>query len=147
VADVTQDEIAIAEDVVAMVAPDELPLLRQITARRRWHERLQGRSVGYGVDTAVTVVAPYVVLAVIWAKSVIGGEVRAVAEKRLRDLTRKLLHVEPSEIPVPVGPPPLDPAALVEAVVMYTDTLGGLTPEQSILLADALVGRLLRDGA
>lgn len=88
-------------------------------------------------------VAPYVLVVVVWAKSVIGDEAKKVMDKRLRALTRRvLLDNEPEKSSPPPSPASTNPDELRKAVASYAVTLG-LSAERASLLADAVVGRML----
>lgn len=103
--DLNNEEQAIAEGVITELAPDELPLLQQLMTRPRWRDRLQGKSIGYGIDSALPVIAPYVLVVVVWARSVVTSEAKNVMELRLRALTRRLLLVhEPKNTSLPPLP-------------------------------------------
>jgi hypothetical protein len=133
-----------AEDVVGQLAPDELPLLRQLMARPTWRDRWQGNSIGYGIGSQLEIVAPYALLTVTWARSVVVGEAKTVLEKRLRELTRRVLRVPKEDAPTPPTLPSgaVDPNELRAAVEKYASDLG-MKRAKATLLADAVCGRVL----
>jgi hypothetical protein len=136
------EEKEAAEQILTGLAPDELPLLKQLMRRPTWRDRFQGKAVGYGVDSAVTVVAPYVLLTVVWAKSIVENEAKSILGPRLRALTRRVLGVKDSEINPPDPPIEVNPEELVKAVTEFAIDLG-LKKAKAEVLASAVVGRVL----
>lgn len=136
----------VVRDVVAEVAPDELPLVeglvelddatavRRLVGRGRWRERL-----GFGLDE-VLLVTPVVWLAVDEAVQRI---VRADAASRASSALRKLFR-RPAET---VLVPPLTREQLAEvrkSVLMAAQR--SLEEERASTIADAVVARLALSG-
>jgi hypothetical protein len=129
-----------AEDVLRDIAPDELPILHQMASPPRLLDKFRSGAVGYGIETELVIVAPYVLLMITWARSIVVSEGKPIVEKRLRKLTRRVLRAEPSTLPaIPIEPD--DPAAIKEAVRTYGKALG-LAEDKAALLADAVIGRI-----
>jgi len=124
------------------LAADEMELLQQLMSRPRWRDRFQGKSVGYGLESGLALLAPSVILTTVWARSVVADEARKVMEPRLRAITRLVFRAK-AEVQPPLPPAePRDPEALRRAVATYARQLG--CDEQSAeLLGDAVVGVVL----
>ena len=142
--DISDADAVVAEEIVRSIAPSEVPLLRQLVRRPTLRDRFGSKSVGYGVDVDVTVIAPYALLAATWARSVVVGEAKVIIEKRLKRLTRRLLgEKEEKQVQPPASPtPPLNASELEDAVEQYALQLG-LKKDKARLLANAVVGRVL----
>jgi hypothetical protein len=141
--DLDRNEIGLAELIIGDIQPDELELLRELVRRPGLFERRGGSSVGYGVDTAVAVIAPYVILLAVWVRAIVEAESKPIIEKRLRHLTRRLLRDEPAT-PFPVIPEPgviRDVAKLRLSIIAYATSLG-LPKRKAETLADAVLSHV-----
>lgn len=136
------EDKAAAEAALLAIAPNELPYLRQLMTARPWRDRLHGGSVGYGLESDVSLFAPYVLLAATWARSVVVDESRQIIEKRLRALTRRFFGVKEQVAPPERPTDSSDPQALREAVTVYAVLLG-CDGAKARLLADAVVAAVL----
>lgn len=130
----------------------ELPLLDEILDPPRQIFRWRRPdTVGFGVEDAVQWASPYVVAAALWYGTVLFDEAKSVVEERTRATVRKLTRRKT----VKVAPPEIaDGARLTEAertehvqrVRAYAVSLG-LDETRAALLADAVVGSMLREQA
>jgi len=147
----------LAHDLVAELAPDELPLIdaapgafrvgnqRAVPRGRRQRDR----ALGYGIDGTVALMTPVILLVI--TKVIdhladqlgervadrVGGAVRT----RIRRVFRR---GKPAAAPLPPVPAALTAAQLGEVRTVAHDTArqAGLPEAKADLLADALVGRL-----
>lgn len=137
---VTENERTLAMDAVRDVAPAELRLLDDLCTKPSILDRLRRTSVGYGIEPALELFAPYAIVLAVWIKSVVHDEVRKDAEVRLRRLVRRLLGRKAEMVGAPET---ADTADLRRVTTEYAHQLG-LSRERATLLADALVGHLDR---
>ncbi len=138
----TDDEQRFAESVIRDLDADELEIVRDIARqpKRRWG-RGRSDSVGFGADAAVEFIGPYVVLVTVWVQSIAFGEAKAVAEKRIRQLTRRLLGVPPPPLPRVSTREDDD---LRNKIIDYAKSLG-LSRKKAETLASAVMSHLDSD--
>ncbi|BDM74907.1 hypothetical protein HEK616_83940 (plasmid) [Streptomyces nigrescens] len=138
-------------DVVAEVAPEELPLvaglawLDDATAVRRLRSRVLRRDspLGFGLGDAA-LVTPVVWLGVDQAAQQLVGAAADSAASRARSALRKLFR-KPAEA-VTVPPLPREQLAQVRESVLEMAAQRGLEEERASTIADAVVARLALPG-
>src|SRR5690349_19800915 len=137
----------VVRDVVAEVAPEELPLVDalsqfddatvvyQLRLRRRRPEPL-----GFGVDAVHGVVTPIIWIVTSAAAGRIGGTAGDGLVKGLGSLVHKILRRHPA----PVSIPPLTSAQLgeVRREALEAARRSGLSESRAEQIADALVAKL-----
>jgi hypothetical protein len=138
-------EASVASDIVNELAPDEADLLSELLKAPWWLDRLRGSSVGFGLTLPAESIAPYVVLGVVWASAVVGGEARTQAEERLRELTRRMLGIKAAEVRAPFQREGSgsDVDQLRSELVQYIVALG-MEYDRARVLAEAIVARINR---
>lgn len=151
----TQLVTELAREVVASVAPTELPMYRAISSA--WQEDRQrparsgGRDemLGFGIGEAVALLTPVILAVVRDVLVFLGEEIRKQfkdqASESIRDLIKKLFRRllgkdEPGAEPALKVTPEL--AMRVRALALEKGLALRLPEDQARLLADALVGGL-----
>lgn len=89
----------IAQRVIKELAPEERYLFRQLSEPDRLEFLRRPGAVGYGIEEAVTLLSPTLLVMVAWGWSVVKGEIKIQSEDRLRKLTRRAFagEVKPPE--------------------------------------------------
>lgn len=141
-----------ARAAVLAAEPAELPLLDDILNPPRQFFRWRRQdAVGFGLDDAIQWASPYAVAAAIWYGKIVFEEGKSVVEERTKATVSKLLRRKNAD----VSPPPTvspgerltstEVAEHVQRVRDYSISLG-LDEKRAALLADAVVGSMLRGG-
>ncbi|WP_306204353.1 hypothetical protein [Actinoplanes sp. RD1] len=142
-----------ARAAVQATDPDEMPLLDDLLDPPRHLFRWRRPdAVGFGVDDAVHWVSPYALAAALWFGRTVFDEGRSVVEERTRATVRNLLQRKKTDVPTAeratagTRPVAAEHAEHVEQVRDYAISLG-LDPQRAEILAEAVVGSILRTAA
>lgn len=142
----------VVHDVVAVVAPEELPVLaglghldddealRRLTRRRRPREPL-----GFGLDEIATLVTAIAWVALQESVKRIVGPPADGLSRRVGVRLRRLLRRPPARVTVPALTRPQ--LAEIHRRVLELAEERGLDADQAATLAECLVGRLTLGGA
>ncbi|AOS64559.1 hypothetical protein [Actinoalloteichus hymeniacidonis] len=140
---------AVVHDVVAQVAPEELPIVAglatmdEATVRRRLAEaRSRREPLGFGLVEVIALVTPVVWLAVDHAAERIAESAVDGAAKGSRTLLRRLFRRRRRVAAAVV--PPLSTEQLIEVrrLVLEQAATHGLDEPRASMVADAVVARL-----
>ena len=137
----------VVTDVIAKVAPDELPLLAGLEpiddagADRVLTRRARGRDpLGFGLDTVVSLVTPvlWIVLTDV-AREGVTNVAMGVLARMKRRLRRWLNRRRPMTLP------PLDPAQVrhVRSMILTRCAAAGIDDARAAQVADAVAVRLM----
>jgi hypothetical protein len=137
----------VARDVVAEVAPEELPLFDALSrfddatvVRRLRRRRRRREPLGFGAEEIEAVVTPIVWIVVNGAAQQIGGTAGGALAGGMKSLLRKILRRHPA----PVSIPPLTSAQLSEVrqQIVEKSMRRGLSASRAEGIADAVVAAL-----
>ncbi|MGK4578980.1 hypothetical protein [Kitasatospora sp. HPMI-4] len=136
----------VVRDVVAEVAPEELPLVAALAAldeaaalRRLARPSTRQDPLGFGLGEVAALVTPVVWLAVNEAARQLGGEAASGAAKGAKAVARRLLHRrEETVIPALTR----EQLVQVRQLVLETAAQRGLGEQRASAIADAVVARL-----
>lgn len=140
----------VVRDVIAEVAPDELPLvdrLRQLgdkRAERLLARRTSGRDLlGFGIDEIVVLASPIVWFVLNEAAARLTEDAVASSGLAVRRWLRRRFGRHRAAAALPPFAP--EQVAQVRAQVLETARRSGMDAERAELLADSVAGRLMLD--
>lgn len=144
----TKTEQSLAEEVVTVLAPEELGLFRELVSTPSPWERLRGRSVGFGIDIPWDSLSPAIALLSSWGLGVAQGALDDALKERIRTIFSRVRTREnrraAAELP-PIPSQPVGEEDLRLALLKYGIALN-LTPDESQAIANAILTLLKRDG-
>ena len=150
----------LARDIVAAVAPEELAVFEPAREAFRigpagtafGRRRKRDEALGYGIDGTVTLVTPVVLLVITKVLDHLADKLgEQVADRGGGAVRRAWLRIfrrhRPIRLPTSAAPPALTAGQLAEVRKVAFDTArrAGLRETKAGLLADALVGGLIKE--
>jgi hypothetical protein len=137
----------VVRDVVAEVAPDELPVVaglaeldEAVALRRMVRRKTRQDPLGFGLDQTVALVTPAVWLAVSEAARQLGGDAGGGIAAWVKAAVRKVLRRRAA--PAVVPPLTREQAVAVRELVREMAEQRGLSKQRAIVIADAVATRL-----
>jgi hypothetical protein len=149
----------LARDIVAAVAPEELAVFEPVREAFRFGpvgtalgRRKRDEALGSGIDGTVTLVTPVVLLVITKVLDHLADKLgEQVADRGggvVRRAWRRIFRRHrPTQLPTSAAPPALTAGQLAEVREVAFDTArrAGLRETKARLLADALVGGLIKE--